>query len=119
MNATFKTGDGKSFDSSEAACAHASRVFTDTGVVISVVAAAEPELVKFVVGKTYSTRSIGDSECIFRFTILARTAKTVTIEHNGSRVKRGLSVWNGAERFSPFGKYSFSPSIRADKEDRS
>jgi hypothetical protein len=33
---------------------------------------------QFQIGRTYSTRSICDHNCIFAFTILGRTAKTVT-----------------------------------------
>ena len=71
---------------------------------------------QFQVGRTYATPSICDSECIFRFTILARTAKTVTTQVHGKTVRRGLSFWNGVEQFSPFGRYSMSAIISADKE---
>lgn len=72
---------------------------------------------KFEVGKTYWTRSICDSDCIFRFTILARTAKQVTVKVHGKTVKRGLSIWNGVEQFSPFGRYSMAAIIGADKAE--
>jgi|SRR5215831_4126776 len=72
-------------------------------------------MIKFEVGKTYATRSICDYDCIFSFTILARTAKTVTVEVHGKRVKRGLSAWGNAERFKPFGSYSMAPTIAADR----
>jgi hypothetical protein len=38
----------------------------------------EQEVIRFEVGKTYSTRSIGDHNCIYSITIAKRTAKTVT-----------------------------------------
>lgn len=73
---------------------------------------------QFQVGKTYATRSICDHDCIFSFVILSRTAKTVTVNVHGKVVRRGLSTnWDGtAEAFSPFGRYSMSAVISADKE---
>jgi hypothetical protein len=73
-------------------------------------------MTKFEVGKTYATRSIGDHNCIFSFTILARTAKTVTVTVHGKTVRRGLSLWNGVEQFKPFGSYSMAAVISADKD---
>lgn len=72
-------------------------------------------MTSFEVGKTYQARSICDYDCIYSFTILARTAKTVTVEVHGKTVRRGLSVWDGVEQFSPFGKYSMSATIYANK----
>lgn len=68
----------------------------------------------FQVGKSYATRSICDHECIFRFTILSRTAKSVTVNVHGKIVRRGLSIWNGVEQFKPFGNYSMCAIIGAD-----
>ena len=76
-------------------------------------------MTKFNVGQTYSTRSIGDWNCIFSFTILARTAKTVTVNVSGKTVKRGLSVWEDVEQFKPFGTYSMCAIISADDKDLS
>ena len=68
----------------------------------------------FQTGRTYATRSICDHECIFSFVILARTAKTVTINVHGKVVRRGLSIWEGNEQFSPFGRYSMAAIVGAD-----
>jgi len=73
-------------------------------------------MTKFQVGHTYYDRSACDHECIFEFTILARTAKTVTIEQRGKISKRGLSVYDGIEQFKPFGTYSMCTIISADRE---
>jgi len=75
-------------------------------------------MTKFLVGKTYQTRSICDHDCIFSITILARTDKTVTIaDHNGKPVRRKLGLNDrGAECFMPFGSYSMAPCIQADRE---
>lgn len=81
--------------------------------------AAAPEAVKFVPGVTYYTRSIGDHNCIWRFTVVRRTASSVWVSgdfHNGGAVqRRKVEEYNGAETFSPFGRYSMSPSVYADK----
>lgn len=71
---------------------------------------------KFEVGKTYATRSICDHDCIFSFVILARTAKMVTVNVHGKTVRRGLSLYEGVEQFSPYGRYSMAAIIRADKQ---
>ena len=41
---------------------------------------------QFQVGRTYGTRSIRDYGCIHSFTILARTAKTITTQVHGKTV---------------------------------
>jgi hypothetical protein len=74
---------------------------------------------QFQVGKTYATRSICDYECIFSFVILGRTAKTITTNIHGKVVKRGLSIWEGNEQFSPYGRYSMAPIVGADDLVRS
>lgn len=76
------------------------------------------EITTFNVGQTYSNSFTGDSELFAHFTILARTAKTVTVSVHGKIVRRGLSLWNNVEQFSPFGRYSMSMIIGADKRDR-
>jgi hypothetical protein len=73
-------------------------------------------MIKFEVGKTYYDRSICDYDCIFKFEILARTAKQVTISYHGKICKRGLQVRDGVEQFKPFGTYSMCAIVRADKE---
>ncbi len=70
-------------------------------------------MTQFQVGNTYSTRSICDYDCIFGFTILARTAKSVTINVNGKTVRRGLSIYENSEEFKPYGSYSMCAIIRA------
>ena len=70
----------------------------------------------FQVGKTYQVRSIGDWECIFSFTVEARTAKFVTVRNNGKALRVGVTVRDGVETARPFGTYSMCPTIRADRE---
>ena len=76
---------------------------------------------KFEVGKVYETRSICDNDCRFRFQVVSRTAATVTVKDlaDGKIIKRGisksLSAFFGCEAFKPYGTYSMSPTITAEK----
>jgi hypothetical protein len=74
---------------------------------------------QFKVGETYATRAICDHDCIYAHTILARTAKTVTIRVHGETVRRGVYVpsWDDVEHFKPYGTHSMCAVISAD--DRS
>lgn len=72
-------------------------------------------MTQFEVGKTYWTRSICDSDCIFAFEILGRTAKSVTVKVHGRVARRRLSCYLGNEQFRPFGNYSMAAVIGADK----
>ena len=40
-------------------------------------------MIKFEVGKTYSMRSICDSNCVWTYTVTARTAQTITLSDGG------------------------------------
>lgn len=76
----------------------------------------------FEVGKVYGTRSICDSNTIFRYEVLKRTAKTITIRsvyrngHYGEPKRRGVYSYDGVESCKPEGTYSMCPVIRADRE---
>ena len=71
---------------------------------------------RFVVGQTYSTRSICDHECIFSETIKARTALYVTTV-SGKRFR--IFIRGTAEAFRPFGNYSMCPVLTALSPDLS
>jgi len=67
-------------------------------------------------GITYTARSIGDHNCVFRFTVIKRTAKFITVTSKMSGVQRvGISDWDGVESAFPEGKFSMAPIIRADR----
>jgi hypothetical protein len=72
---------------------------------------------KFEVGATYFARSIGASDYIFKYRILKRTLKTITISEEGSYKshRRKVSEFNETEVCYPDGTYSFAPIISADK----
>ena len=66
---------------------------------------------QFEAGKTYSTRSICDHNCIISITVERRTAKTIrTTEGKTFRI----STYNGIEQVLPWGRYSMCPVIGAD-----
>lgn len=72
---------------------------------------------KFVVGKYYETRFIGDQNIKVGATILNRTDKTVKVKGTDNMMKSSyrLSIdHNGNECFYPYGKYSMSPMLCAD-----
>lgn len=73
---------------------------------------------KFEVGKEYSMRSICDHNCIWTYTVVARTAQTITLkdERNNTikcRVNKQVSEWNNTETVYPLGRYSMCPSLHA------
>lgn len=78
---------------------------------------ATPSATKFQVGNTYSARSASDHNCVWTFTVIARTAKFVTITDGDEtrRVGAIVSSFDGAEYALPFGSYSMAPVIRASR----
>ena len=77
---------------------------------------ATETLTTFTIGETVATRSIGDYDCIFRFTVVARTAKFVTLDDGHGTYRVGVKVYNGAEYAQPFGSYSMAPIVTAGKD---
>lgn len=72
---------------------------------------------KFEIGKEYSTRSTCDHNCIWTYTVTARTDKMITVT-DGKETKRlkiinGLSENRNAESVYPLGKYSMCPILSA------
>lgn len=71
----------------------------------------------FEVGSIYSCRSTGDSDCIWRFVVTARTDKTVTlIDDELKTMSRRVSPsWDKTcEIVRPFGSYSMAPILHAE-----
>jgi hypothetical protein len=77
--------------------------------------ATEKESVKFQVGVSYFCRSACDSECVWHFQIIRRTASSVWVFVDGKECRRAVRVWDGVEKFEPFGRYSMSPVVSADR----
>jgi hypothetical protein len=70
---------------------------------------------KFYAGQELSTRSIGDSNCVFTATVIKRTAKRVTLDTDMYGVKTvGVSLdMDGHEMCFPYGRYSMAAIFRA------
>ena len=78
-------------------------------------AKAAAAMEEFEVGKTYATHSVCAHDCIFSYTIVKRTEKTVTIRDKFGKVKRCKLHNNGkAEYIFPEGIYSMCPVLEAD-----
>ena len=74
-------------------------------------------MVQFKIGSTYTARSACDYDCVFAWTVVARTAKTITLEEKHGRVsRRGVKVHDGVEWCMPSGSYSMAPCINAERE---
>lgn len=77
-------------------------------------------MTKFEIGNTYSMRSPCDHNCIWTYTVTARTAQTVTLsdgkETKKCRISKAYSEWNHTETVFPLGSYSMCPVLTADKE---
>ena len=77
---------------------------------------------KFEIGKKYSMRSICDHECVWTYTVIARTAQTITIsdgkEVKKCRVIKKISEYRNAETIYPLGQYSMAPSLVAETKRR-
>lgn len=73
----------------------------------------------FQVGETYECRSACDHETVYRWTVLKRTEKTVTLRDiHGREKRRGVKVTDdGAEMCFPAGKHSMCPVIMADRPE--
>ena len=73
-------------------------------------------MTQFEVGKEYSMRSVCNHECVWTYTVVARTAKTITItdgkETQKFRVAK-ISEYRGAETIFPLGQYSMAPMLSA------
>ena len=73
---------------------------------------------KFEIGRTYTTRSACDSNCIISITVTARTTATITVSENGEikklRINKKCSEYRNAETVLPWGQYSMAPMISAE-----
>lgn len=72
---------------------------------------------KFEVGRSYSMKSVCDHDCIWTYTVTARTAQTITITDGKNvqkcRIDKKISEYRNTETVYPLGKYSMCPSLTA------
>ena len=74
---------------------------------------------KFEEGKIYKHHYITDRDTEVFYKVIKRTAKTITIENQGTgEVIKGKRVkeWDGTEIIKPEGTYSMAPTLRAENE---
>ena len=75
-------------------------------------------MTQFEIGKKYTMFSPCDQECIWAYEVIARTAQTITLRDEYSKVKKCrvskvYSEYNKAETVFPLGQYSMCPILRA------
>lgn len=74
-------------------------------------------MTKFEVGKTYTTRSACNHDCVWAFKVVARTEKTITLDNGEKtfkcRINKYLTERNNQEMVLPLGNYSMAPILRA------
>lgn len=74
-------------------------------------------MIKFEVGKDYSMRSACYHDCVWTYRVIARTARTVTLEDDKGRVKKchiRTCDQSYSEAVYPLGNYSMCPVLRAE-----
>lgn len=76
------------------------------------------EMKRFEVGRRYSMRSACDHDCVWTYTVLARTEKSVMLS-DGKHLTRCIinkrtSEALGAEAVRPMGSYSMAPILTAE-----
>jgi len=71
----------------------------------------------FEIGNTYFMRSPCDHECIWTYTVVRRTAKSVWLSEDGrGNVRRAaVKAYDDAEEAAPLGNYSMSPRLSAER----
>ena len=78
---------------------------------------------RFEVGMTYTCRSACDYDCVYRWTVVKRTDKSIWVsEHDRPPVRRAIKLIEvphmpAVEQAYPAGRYSMCPVIRADRRD--
>ena len=66
----------------------------------------------FTIGKTYTAKSICDSECIFSMTVTARKGSLVFFTLQGNTISRRVKTIDDGETIRA-GSYSMAPVFRA------
>ena len=71
----------------------------------------------FVVGRTYTTRSVADHDCLISISVVSRTPKTIKALVRGEEKTLRIKVYDGVETVKPWGTFSMAPVIRASCKD--
>ena len=70
--------------------------------------------IKFIIGESYSRRSICDYDCVFYIKIVSRTEKTVTAEDSFGKVRRYKIQNYGNHEYIKAGNYSMAGTWSAE-----
>ena len=78
------------------------------------------ETIQFQKGRKYYARSVCNFDCIWVFTVIDRTACTVTLKDEDGRIKKcridkTSAIHFVAESVKPLGNYSMAPILTANK----
>ena len=72
---------------------------------------------KFEIGKVYKMKSVCNHDAVWSYTVIARTAQTITITDGKEtlklRVIKKVSEYRNAETVFPLGQYSMAPMLSA------
>ena len=71
---------------------------------------------KFEIGETYYCYSTADYNCTWKYVVIARTDKTVTLLNHDEAIKRKITIQNGIEVVYPKGRYSMAPKLTAKRK---
>lgn len=70
---------------------------------------------EFIVGTQLQCRSLGDYDCIYRFTVLKRTSKFVTLKYYDQELRVAIRKGSdGREYCYPLGRHSMSSMLYAE-----
>jgi hypothetical protein len=70
---------------------------------------------KFKIGQTYTTRSACDYDCVFTWTVVGRTEKSIKIVGDclSKPTSRKIRIYGDYESVMPLGSFSMAPVISA------
>ena len=75
-------------------------------------------MTQFTIGNTYTCTSACDRNITWTYTVIARTASTITVTSREGvqrfRISKKISEHCGAEAVYPLGQYSMAPILRAE-----
>lgn len=69
-------------------------------------------MMKFEIGKTYTTRNVCDYDCVFTIEVIKRTDKTITYKEEDT-VRRAKIRFNNDCEYIRIGNYSMAPNFSA------
>lgn len=74
-------------------------------------------MAKFVVGRTYQCRLVGDHNSVFRYEVISRTKAFITIKDSDKTKKIKIHTNEVEEYCYPDGQYSMCPVLKASSAE--